>query len=86
MRGIHAFFKNATDDVAEERSRECCFKCLSQFCVHLFLICLLGYVDIKTGSEAALQSAVAEVGPISVIIDASHASFQFYSSGVYDEP
>jgi len=45
-----------------------------------------GYVDIKRGSEMALQFAVAEVGPISVIIDASHESFQFYSSGVYSEP
>lgn len=44
------------------------------------------YVDVKTGSEAALQTAVANIGPISVGIDASQNSFQFYSSGVYDEP
>uniref|UniRef100_A0A2R5LIH6 Putative cathepsin l-like cysteine proteinase b n=1 Tax=Ornithodoros turicata TaxID=34597 RepID=A0A2R5LIH6_9ACAR len=45
-----------------------------------------GFVDIESGSELKLKRAVATVGPVSVAIDASHESFQFYSEGVYDEP
>ena len=45
-----------------------------------------GYVDVKSGDEDALKMAIGTVGPISVAIDASHMSFQFYKDGVYVEP
>lgn len=45
-----------------------------------------GFVDIPQGDESALQNALATVGPVSVAIDASHFSLQFYRGGVYNEP
>jgi cathepsin L len=46
----------------------------------------IGFVDIPQGDEEALKAALATVGPVSIAIDASQSSFQFYSDGVYDEP
>jgi len=45
-----------------------------------------GYVDVPSGSETSLTNDITSVGPVSVAIDASHSSFQFYTSGVYYEP
>ena len=35
-----------------------------------------GIVTISSGNEEDLQSAVANVGPVSTYVDASHSSFQ----------
>ncbi|XP_058982115.1 cathepsin L [Musca domestica] len=45
-----------------------------------------GFVDIPEGDEEKMMQAIATIGPVSVAIDASHESFQFYSEGVYNEP
>lgn len=47
------------------------------------LVKVKSYVDIPSGDENALQSAVAKQ-PVSVAIEADQNSFQFYSGGVLD--
>lgn len=47
---------------------------------------ITAYYNVTSGSETALMSAVAQRGPISISIDAALETFDFYSSGVYDDP
>lgn len=45
-----------------------------------------GYKEIPQGNERALTAAVANVGPVSVGIDAMQSTFLYYKSGVYYDP
>ncbi|XP_051926162.1 procathepsin L-like [Hippocampus zosterae] len=45
-----------------------------------------GYSFVPKGDEDALKVALANVGPISVAIDASRSNFHFYRHGVYEDP
>lgn len=47
---------------------------------------ITGYANVTAGDETALMQASYEKTIISIGIDASQQSFQFYSSGVYNEP
>ena len=58
---------------------------LTSLFTHFFIL-FQEFVDITSRSELDLQAAIAQIGPISIALDASHSSFQLYSSGVYDEP
>eukprot|EP00708_Paratrimastix_pyriformis_P003261 GAFH01002032.1.p1 GENE.GAFH01002032.1~~GAFH01002032.1.p1 ORF type:complete len:341 (-),score=45.48 GAFH01002032.1:295-1164(-) len=42
------------------------------------------FVEVDEADEVAMAEAVVKT-PLSIAIDASHVSFQFYKSGVYDE-
>ena len=44
------------------------------------------YLEVPRYNESALKQAVAVVGPISVMVDASQRTFQFYKDGVYFDP
>ncbi|XP_040908701.1 cathepsin S-like [Toxotes jaculatrix] len=43
------------------------------------------YVLLPAGDELALKAALANIGPISVAIDASRSKFLFYHHGVYKD-
>merc|ERR1711962_583852 len=42
-----------------------------------------GWVQVRQDSEADLEVAVSQVGPISVVLDASNEGFRMYKHGVY---
>uniref|UniRef100_A0A8C4FD38 Cathepsin S, ortholog 2, tandem duplicate 2 n=1 Tax=Dicentrarchus labrax TaxID=13489 RepID=A0A8C4FD38_DICLA len=44
------------------------------------------YSFLPEGDEGALKEALANIGPISVAIDATRPTFTFYRSGVYNDP
>ncbi|CAF0712111.1 unnamed protein product [Brachionus calyciflorus] len=46
---------------------------------------MTSFVKIPRGDEAAMEQALSTVGPISIAIDASLQTFQFYSSGIYSD-
>ena len=46
----------------------------------------LDAIMIEEGDEDDLAAKIEQYGPASICIDASNASFQLYSSGIYDEP
>lgn len=52
-----------------------------QFNASGIIVKICGFIDLPHNDEAALQQAVATIGPMSVAIDASHSSFQLYRSG-----
>lgn len=47
---------------------------------------ITSYVEVESGSETDLAAKCAQYGPVSIGIDATKASFQLYSGGIYDEP
>ncbi|KAL1417135.1 hypothetical protein MTO96_027188 [Rhipicephalus appendiculatus] len=45
-----------------------------------------GHTRVPPRNERVLQDAVANVGPISIAINASPQTFMFYKNGIYGEP
>ncbi|KAL3882296.1 hypothetical protein ACJMK2_028658 [Sinanodonta woodiana] len=71
-----------------ETEKEYPYKAMDQQCKYnsaKVVAKITGCVELEWGNELSLKHAVATVGPISVAIDASHYSFDYYSGGVYEE-
>jgi hypothetical protein len=49
-------------------------------------ITISGFVDIEAGNDEELMAAIATVGPVPVLINASPKTLQFYKTGVYADP
>lgn len=47
---------------------------------------IAGFQLLPAGNETMMQIVVANIGPVSCAIDASLATFQSYSSGIYSDP
>jgi len=56
-----------------------------QFSASKIVSTISSFVDVTSGDESSLTAAIVNQ-PVSVAIDASQSSFQFYSGGVYYEP
>lgn len=46
---------------------------------------LSGYQELPSGNETLMKLALSAVGPLSVAIDASLATFHSYNSGIYSD-
>lgn len=58
--------------------------CSAKNCGSGFFAPNTGFSDVKSGDESALQAA-ANIGPVSVAIEADKQVFQFYKGGVLDD-
>jgi len=74
-----------SDPYTSSDHKTCKYKPFSGSGTSPYAASISSYKLVTSNDEDALKSAVAKQ-PVSVAIDASQQSFQFYSSGVYDEP
>lgn len=60
--------------------------CLSDLPQRQIGATVAGVVELPSGDEEALKTAIYRMGPIAVAVDASQKSFQFYGNGTYVDP
>lgn len=71
---------NLEDDYKYTATEETC-----QFNKYSQVGSVSSYVNVVKDDENDLAAKVETYGPIAVAVDASHVSFQTYSTGIYDE-